>query len=114
MRSKTPPLATWETPFWFVELHKQKVGFVLWARDRIEGGWEWGAYEAREDAEREVAEFYAPDLMRYTVHRIENQPWGGEQWGIWDHELETWADSLGRFLSEDAARSALDLVAPST
>jgi hypothetical protein len=56
---KTPPLATWKSPYWWVELHRQKVGYVVWAADLTEGyGWEWGAFEAREDAEQFVTDQY--------------------------------------------------------
>ena len=44
---------------------------------------------------------------RYAVKRVDNRQWGGIQWAIWDRELQTWADDIGRFLTEDAASRAL-------
>ncbi len=43
---------------------------------------------------------------RYTVHKVNDHPWGGTRWAIWDNELETWADSLGRYLTKLAADAA--------
>ncbi|HEY2201098.1 MAG TPA: hypothetical protein VGH56_04365 [Solirubrobacteraceae bacterium] len=45
---------------------------------------------------------------RYLVKRVANAPWSGTQWAIWDSVEETWADDLGRFLSQDAAQRAAD------
>jgi hypothetical protein len=44
---------------------------------------------------------------RYLVERIENYPWGGVEWAIWDNERSTWADDLGRYLSREGAERAV-------
>ncbi len=48
--------------------------------------------------------------QRYTAERVDNHAWGGVQWAIWDHELDTWADDLGRWLSDEGARQQAQFV----
>jgi hypothetical protein len=44
--------------------------------------------------------------VRYTVHTVHDPGWGGTKWAIWDNEMHTWADNLGRYLAFDAADAA--------
>lgn len=68
---KTPPLKVWVTPYYRVELHRQTVGYVLWANNKHdrEAGWVWGAYEAREDAEEEAREHYGVEPCHEEASR---------------------------------------------
>jgi hypothetical protein len=58
-RPNRKPLREWDTPHHYIELHKQKAGFTVWTFNQLDNSpWEWAVFEAQEDAERDVEEFY--------------------------------------------------------